>query len=262
MAAEGSRVATGVEGLDAMLGGGFPRGSVILLRGGPGAGKTTLALQFLVEGLRHGEKGLHVSLEESADDIVANAAQYGWDVEPPLARGDLVIHSLRLQRVKDYLKTDAAQPNWIVSVESAAGASGLTGEFRAEALSTILSRLVRETGAKRLVFDSLTMFTAQFEHRTDLHMETLDLLRGITKEGCTALLTSHQDPSGAHVITPEEYLSQGVVSLHSLQQPNRLLQALQVMKMRGSRHDREMRPYRIGERGMTVYHTESVLGGF
>lgn len=262
MPAETPRVATGVEGLDAMLGGGFPRGAVVLLRGGPGAGKTTMSLQFLFEGIKRGEKGLYVSLEESEAEIVANASQYGWDFQGALDAGHLVIHSLRLQRVKEYLKTDASQANWIVSIESSKSGSGMSGDFRADALGALLARLVRESGARRLVFDSLTMFTAQFEHRTDVHMETLDLIRGIMKEGCTTMFTSHQDPAGSHVITPEEYLSQGVVSLHSIQQPNRLQQAVQVMKMRGTRHEREMRPYRITDAGMVVYHTETVLGGF
>lgn len=254
-------VPTGIPGLDAMLGGGLPKRSVVLVRGGPGAGKTTLALQFLFEGVRRGERGLYITLEEGPLDIVQNASQYGWDFDGAIKSGALVIHTLRLSRVKDYLKSDAAQGNWIITMESTDKAAGFSGDFRAEALSAIISRLVRESGANRLVFDSLTMFTAQFEHKVDLHMETLDLVRGLQKEGCTTLFTAHQDAGGAHIITAEEYLSHGVISLQFLQQSGRFLQAIQVVKMRGARHAREMRPYRIADEGILVYPNETILGG-
>lgn len=256
-----ARCATGVEGLDAMLGGGVPAGSVVLLRGGPGSGKTTLCLQFLLEGAARGETGLYVSLEESPREILANASTFGWDLPGAVEKGTIQIRGLRLSRVKEYLKHDASQQNWLVSMEGSGREAGISGDFRADALGSIISRLVRETGARRLVFDSLTMFTAQFERKVDLHMETLDLIRGVMQDGCTTLFTAHQDPGGSHVVTAEEYLPQGVINLHFLQQSNKFLQAIQVLKMRGVRHDRELRPYRIDDKGFTVYPNETVLGG-
>lgn len=258
---DASRVRTGVAGLDAMLGGGLPRGSVTLLRGGPGAGKTTLAMQFLAQGVRDGERGVYLSLEEPVHEIVANATRHGWEVDKLVETGMLQVHSLVLTRVKDFLKSDATQGNWLISIESTSSSSGFSGEFRADGLAQLVGRLIRDTSAHRLVFDSLTMFTSQFEHRVDLHMETLDLIRGLSKTGCTTLFIAHTDPAGSHVFAAEEYLSHGVVNLHFMQQGNRFLQAIQVLKMRGITHDRELRPYRIGEGGVTVYATESVLGG-
>jgi KaiC/GvpD/RAD55 family RecA-like ATPase len=256
-----ARSPTGIEGLDALLDGGLPTGSVSLLRGGPGAGKTTLSLQFLFEGVKRGEKGLYVSLEEKPDEIIRNASQYGWDFEKAISSGMLSIRTLRLTRVKDYLKADDSQQNWLVSMEGGNDSSGITGDFRADAVGNILARLIKETGARRLVFDSLTMFTAQFEHKVDLHMETLGLIQAIMREGCTTILTAHQDPAGAHVVSAEEYLPQGVINLYFLQQSNKFLQAIQVVKMRGVRHDRELRPYRITDAGIIVYNNEAVLGG-
>lgn len=256
-----ARVSTGIAGLDAMLHGGVPRGSVTLVRGGPGAGKTTLAMQFLVDGAQAGERGLYLSLEEPVDEIVANASHHGWPVADLVAKGDLVVHALTLTRVKDYLKTDAAQQNWLISMESTANRAGFSGEFRAQGVAQLVSRLVRDAGAKRLVFDSLTMFTSQFEQRVDLHLETLELIREISKEGCTTMFVAHADPQGAHVFAAEEYLCHGVVNLHFMQQGSRAHQAIQVLKMRGIAHDRELRPYRITQGGVHVYETESVLGG-
>lgn len=253
---------TGIAGLDAMLGGGLPAGSVTLVRGGPGAGKTTLAMQFLLAGLARGEKGLYMTLEESAEEIEANAHRHGWPVAKAREDGLLAIHAFALTRAKDYLKTEGARDSWVLSIEGGKSSSGFAGEFRSDALGSLADRLVRETGAKRLVFDSVTMFTSQFERRVDLHMETLDLVRALMRSGCTTLMTAHADPGGAQLVSPEEYLAHGVVNLHVLQQGAKSAQAIQVHKMRGAAHDREMRPYRIEQGGLVVYPNETVLGVF
>lgn len=72
--------ATGVDGLDHILIGGFPRHHVYLLQGDPGVGKTTLGLQFLLEGIRRGEKALYITLSETAEELHAVAASHNWDI--------------------------------------------------------------------------------------------------------------------------------------------------------------------------------------
>jgi circadian clock protein KaiC len=72
--------ATGIEGLDHILLGGFPRNHVYLLQGDPGVGKTTLGLQFLLEGVRIGEGGLYLTLSETRDELRAVAESHGWDL--------------------------------------------------------------------------------------------------------------------------------------------------------------------------------------
>ncbi|HEX6179541.1 MAG TPA: ATPase domain-containing protein [Thermoanaerobaculia bacterium] len=72
---------TGIEGLDHILVGGFPRNRVYLLQGDPGVGKTTMGLQFLLEGAKSGEKGLYITLSESADELNAVARSHGWNLE-------------------------------------------------------------------------------------------------------------------------------------------------------------------------------------
>ena len=72
--------ATGIEGLDYVLLGGFPRNHVYLLQGDPGVGKTTLGLQFLIEGARHGEKGLYITLSETRKELEAVANSHQWDL--------------------------------------------------------------------------------------------------------------------------------------------------------------------------------------
>jgi len=72
--------ATGIEGLDYILLGGFPRNHLYLLQGDPGVGKTTLGLQFLLEGARHGEKALYITLSETRDELLAVAQSHHWDM--------------------------------------------------------------------------------------------------------------------------------------------------------------------------------------
>ncbi len=87
-----NRLPTGIPGLDAITGGGLPRNYVYLIQGDPGSGKTTMALQFLLEGARHGETSLYITLSESAEELRQVAVSHGWDLdgvtifEPPLAK--------------------------------------------------------------------------------------------------------------------------------------------------------------------------------
>ena len=74
------RASTGVAGLDAMLGGGLPRASATIVQGGTGTGKTLLGLQFLLEGARRGEAGIHFTLEETPDQLRGIAHGLGWDL--------------------------------------------------------------------------------------------------------------------------------------------------------------------------------------
>jgi circadian clock protein KaiC len=81
MSRGGGRSATGVPGLDAIMRGGLIPGRLYLLDGDPGAGKTTFALQFLLEGLRHCEKCLYVTLSETHEELAAGAHSHGWSLE-------------------------------------------------------------------------------------------------------------------------------------------------------------------------------------
>ena len=73
-----SKAATGIDGLDDVLAGGFRRGRVFLLEGDPGTGKTTIASQFLIEGAKEGQKGLYITLSETEDELGESAASHGW----------------------------------------------------------------------------------------------------------------------------------------------------------------------------------------
>src|SRR5215813_3692828 len=77
----GQRCASGVEGLDDILSGGLPRDCFYLIQGDPGSGKTTLALQFLLEGVRSGEPVFYVTLSETRDELLKVTRSHGWSLE-------------------------------------------------------------------------------------------------------------------------------------------------------------------------------------
>ena len=79
-----TKAATGVPGLDEILSGGFTRGALFLVEGTPGAGKTTLALRFLMEGAAEGERTLYITLSETRDELLRGAASHGWTLAPVL----------------------------------------------------------------------------------------------------------------------------------------------------------------------------------
>src|SRR4029077_2994157 len=93
------RASTGIEGLDYILGGGFPINRMYLLEGDPGAGKTTLALQFLLTGARKGEPGVYATLSETDEELRDVAASHGW------SRADITI--CELQTAEESLKADS-----------------------------------------------------------------------------------------------------------------------------------------------------------
>src|ERR1700760_3512881 len=75
------RISTGSDGLDDILGGGFDRHRLYLYEGAPGTGKTTMALQFLLEGAKQGERTLYVTLSETANELRAVASSHGWSLK-------------------------------------------------------------------------------------------------------------------------------------------------------------------------------------
>src|SRR4029079_18810721 len=76
-----ARASTGVEGLDAILGGGLTRNRLYLLEGTPGTGKTTFGLRFLMAGAERGERGLYITLSETADELEAVVRSHGWSLD-------------------------------------------------------------------------------------------------------------------------------------------------------------------------------------
>ena len=129
-----TRLSTGIAGLDDILHGGLAKGFLYLIEGNPGAGKTTLALQFLIEGARRGEKGLYISLAESESELRHVAASHGFELDR------ITICKVSPPELAGQTQYTVFQP---AEVELA------------DVLEMILTK-VREVSTSRLVIDSMS----------------------------------------------------------------------------------------------------------
>ena len=164
---DGGRALTGILGLDDVLAGGLPRDRLHLLEGTPGTGKTTLALQFLLEGRRLGERGMYVTLSETEDELRASAATHGWSLDG-LAVVELVP------------ETDLGSGQEQTLLHPA--------EFElGETTGRILERVERERPA-RLVLDSLSELRLLAQTPLRYRRQILALKHRFTSLRCTVLL--------------------------------------------------------------------------
>jgi KaiC/GvpD/RAD55 family RecA-like ATPase len=257
-------VPAGIPGLDELLGGGYPRGRVILITGGPGSGKTTMAMQFLIDGVeRFDERGVFVSLEESRFHLISEMANFGWDLEKFEKKNQLAIvdasplRQLSKEREQLEIETDTETPARDIHIRGP--------EFSIQALSTVIRSYVRVTRAMRIVIDPITSLSLQFPEAQQRRIALVDLLDALVSMGTTCLVTSEIGPQiGSSMTTreipPEEYLCHGVIVLHNNQVAGRgIVSSLEIEKMRESKHDRQLHPYAITEKGITVY-AERFLG--
>src|SRR3990172_5321878 len=187
-------VETGVPGLDEMLNGGIPRGHVVALLGSFGTGKTTFALQFLLQGLINGEKGIFISLEEDVESILKTARGYGWDLE---------------SHVKD--KTAA-----LIKLEPA------DAKATATRVKSELPAFIRGFGAARIAIDSVSLLSMMFADEVERRTRLFALCDQIRKTGATAVMTAEvkdDNPRSSRDGLVED-VSDGVISLRLLEPTN------------------------------------------
>lgn len=221
-------VRTGVPGLDDVLGGGIPRGHAVAVVGPFGTGKTTLGLQFLWEGLRAGEKGIFISLEEDPQSIVETAEGFGWALGPHLE----------------------AKALGLVKLEPA-DARMTIGRIKGE-----LPTFLRGFGAQRVVVDSVSLLNMMFADDAERRSHLFSLCRQVKESGATSILTAEAREGNPRASRDglTEYVADGVVSLqYDVREGREVQLMLQVVKMRRMRHSRTVKPYSIGERGITVH---------
>jgi KaiC/GvpD/RAD55 family RecA-like ATPase len=235
-------IPTGISGLDDLLDNkGIPSGHTVLLSGGPGSGKTTLAIQFLFQGAtQHNESGLYISLDEDPTDIKRNMLNYGWELE----------------KLEDEIRLMFINVSPIRSTASVRPGLMQLGmkEFKLVNLLEAISEGIKEIQANRVVIDPITMFMLQYPDEEERIHAMRDLLAELGKTSCTHLLVSELRGTGVErEYQFEEYLSQGVILLRTYQREGKLSRIVQVEKMRGVKIDPQPRPYDITSEGIVIF---------
>ena len=240
---------TGVKGVDEILANkGIPRSYVVFVIGSPGSGKTTLALQFLYNGVKeYGENGVYVSLDEEPDALVKNAKAVGLDLSKMIKDDKLAI-------------IDASPIRFLPGEVKLGDISVGKREFALISLIDAIKKNVERLGAKRLVVDPLATLILQYPDAAERRTAVLDLMQAIASTGCTTLLISELTTSSLYrKYQFEEFLAQGVLILRKLLRPGGMLRIFSVEKMRGVDHDTQPHPYKIGDGGIEVYPSEIAL---
>lgn len=230
---------SGIRGLDELTGGGLPRGRCTLVAGGPGAGKSLLGMEFLVRGSRDfGEPGVLLTFEESADEVVRNAASIGLDLAAEESAGRLVVDAVRLD------------PGEVV----------LTGAFDLEGLFIRLAASINQVGARRVVLDTVEVLFTAFGDVGTVRAEFARLLRWLKERGLTTLITAERaTDSSLSRFGIEEFVSDCVIVLDHRMRDEVATRRLRIVKYRGSGHGTNEYPFLIRDRGLTVLPITSVL---
>ena len=218
------RAKTGIPALDDMLEGGLLRDSITLVSGAPGTGKTTLAAQFIMDGIRCGENGAYISLEEEKHGFFRNMLGFGWDLKKLEDDGRIYFESYRAEELLKLI-SDGYQT---------------------------LDHELRRIRARRLVIDSISAYLLTCDSELCRRNETKRLFDNIRKWRLTALLTgeSRQTEMGYGI----DYMVDNIIRTYYPldQEHGRRQRLIEVEKMRGSMHSHDVRPMRITAAGLVV----------
>lgn len=219
----------GIPGVDNLVKGGVPQGSVVLLAGGPGTGKTTFGLQWLLHGIEAGEPGVYVSLEQEPEKIMEDMRRFDLHIKKAIDNKGLKI-------IKSEL-------------------------YKFEALKNAIEDAVDEIGAKRVVIDPITVLSMYWEKPIQARKGVIEIIELVRQVGCTGLLVSEVSEMSKEVSTfpVEEFICDGVFFLGFERKGGVYERSLVVKKLRGSEHSTRICPLKITDKGIVVYSQEEVF---
>jgi circadian clock protein KaiC len=231
------KVSTGVAGLDHLLRGGLVRDALHLVKGSTGTGKTTLALQFLLAGVREGEQGLFVTMSQTEAGLRAMAESHGWSLDGVV--------------VSELLPGEASAPEAVQTVLHSA-------EVELAELVQGVRDAVERAGARRLVFDSVGVLAMLAGNPTRYRREIVGLRSFLARRGCTALFVGESPLAEPEDLAPSsadfQMLSTSVVQLEQLSPGyGEVRRRLRICKVRGGAFEGGYHDFRICAGGLQVY---------
>ncbi len=234
-ALEIARISSGVSGLDDILLGGLPAGQMYLVEGDPGTGKTTLAMQFIMDGVRKGESGLYVTLSEPKSELEASARSHGWDT--------------RLLPIAEFVPAEASlspEQQYTVFHPSEVELAGTIQK---------LTDLIDNVRPQRLALDSLSELRLLASDMMRYRRQLLALKQFFAGRDTTVLLLDDLSGSGSGGTGRQlQSIAHGVVRMEKVPRTyGSTRRQIEVIKMRGSAYREGFHDYNIERGGLCVY---------
>lgn len=222
------RVTTGIPGLDELLEGGYVKGSTILVTGGTGTGKTTFCAQFIWEGLKRGEPGIYMTLEEDPEDIKTDLKRYGFDFETYEKSGTFKFMYQNPFEVSDI-------PSTIVNA-------------------------ISSMNAKRVVLDPISLIGMYMKDPAVIRKKLFEIIRVMKKTEATIIITSEVldneiGDRGGGSLSREgvtEFISDSVIVLNLFGIGEGITRSLLIRKMRRTKHGTDVYPLEITSSGIIL----------
>ncbi len=226
------RVKTGISGLDEMLNGGIPKRRHVAIYGGPGTGKTSFGFEFLYRGALANENGIYITLEETADDILENMRS----TFPMFTEVNNLIKAKKLQVVK---------PDKLELTE----------------VANVLEEGITKDSVLRATIDSATMIRLSFDKEVEYRQTLFEFFSLIRNLNCTSLTTVEASSPRRESLNYdiEHFVMDGIINLYNLEKENSRIRALEIFKMRGTNHSRNLVPFNVTPDGIQVYPKETIF---
>lgn len=216
------RIPSGIPGLDELIQGGFVKGSVNLISGPTGTGKSIFGLQYIWHGLQKGENGVFISLEQEQQDIFGDVKDFGWDFSSYIKNKKCIIEYLPIWKLED--------------------------------LTITVLEKIKEINAKRFVLDTLSLVCSKLEEE-EIRSTITEFLRELRRSGATSLLLSEiaEGSKGLSMFGIEEFIVDGIIVLHYLEFVSGMSpRSLVIRKMRRTNHGTDVYPLNITNKGIFV----------
>ena len=228
------KITTGIRGLDQLTAGGLEKNSAVLVAGSGGSGKSIFGTQFLMEGIeKHNETGIYISFEEVKDRFFKHMMVFGWDLKKAEEQGRFIFLKYSPERIAKIVKERSKE----------------------------IENSIKEVEAKRIVIDSLSAYTSLFEVEAEKRKMLVALFDMIKEWDCTTVVVAEEDQRPDKPFSSVMgFMADAIVLLYNEREPKGLrFRAIEVYKMRGTKHESKICSMKITEHGIDVYPDAVVL---
>lgn len=238
------RIKTDVPGFDELLGKGIPSGSSIVVKGGPGSGKTIFCLQNCINFAKKGKKCLYLSFEETRADLEEHINALGGELNDNI-------------RIKKMDITDV----WVSLKHARGKRQGIELVSNPDGKIEDINLIPKDFTPDLIILDSLTAISSFFSDSTSEYRAYLEeVFKILSRSNTMSYLIVERDPLLEGPATFEEFMSDGVFMLYNVRKGDIRENAIEVLKLRATDHQKKIAAMQITDKGIRVYPDQQVFG--